>query len=89
VRGDWERYEYYLKFLGEVIVKEDALYQVKDQESNMKLMTKASGESQYEPKLEIKKYRRTSRKEKQQNLQEFYQNQNSQLVDQELDDFED
>jgi ribosome biogenesis GTPase len=73
VRGEWERYEYYLKFLEEAIAKQRALQQNADEESNLKLKIKASGEHQYEPKLESKKYRRRSRRQKNQSLESFYE----------------
>ncbi len=75
VRGDWERYEYYLDFLDKAIARQDILDQQPDRESNLKLKVKRAGKSHYEPKLEIKKYRRTSRKTKHQNLQDVYDRQ--------------
>ena len=75
VRGDWERYEYYLDFLDKAIALQESLQKQPDRESNLKLMTKRSGKSQYEPKLKTKKYRRTSRKTKHQNLQDIYDTQ--------------
>ena len=75
VRGDWERYEYYLDFLDKAIAYEEGLQKQPDRESNLKLMVKRSGKSQYEPKLKTKKYRRTSRKTKHQNLQGIYETQ--------------
>ena len=75
VRGDWERYEYYLDFLAKAIAHQAALQQQPDPESNLKLKVKRSGKSQYEPKLQTKKYRRTSRKTKHQNLQDIYETQ--------------
>jgi len=75
VRGDWERYEYYLDFLDKAIAHQAAIQQQPDQESNLKLKMKRAGKSQYEPKLQAKKYRRTSRKVRQQNLQDIYQRQ--------------
>jgi ribosome biogenesis GTPase len=71
VRGDWERYEHYLDFLEEAIARQDFLNQQANPESTMKLKSKA-GKSQYEPKLETKKYRRISRRTQQQELQELY-----------------
>jgi ribosome biogenesis GTPase len=73
VRGDWERYEHYLDFLEEAIARQQQLNQQGDPESSLKLKTKGKGESQYEPKLETKKYRRVSRRSQQQGLQELYQ----------------
>jgi ribosome biogenesis GTPase / thiamine phosphate phosphatase len=75
VRGDWERYEYYLDFLNQAIAFQAELQKQPDRESNLKLKVKRSGKSQYEPKLPAKKYRRTSRKTKHQNLQDIYETQ--------------
>ncbi len=73
VRGDWERYQHYLEFLDEAIARQTKLHQQADPESNMKLKSKGKGQSQYEPKLESKKYRRVSRKTQLQALQDLYQ----------------
>lgn len=73
VRGEWERYEHYLDFLEEAIARVEQLNQQADPESSLKLKTKGKGQSQYEPKLETKKYRRPSRRTQQQALQELYQ----------------
>ena len=75
VRGNWERYEYYLDFLDKAIAHQATLQQQPDRESSLKLKVKRSGKSQYEPKLQTKKYRRTSRKTKHQNLQDIYEKQ--------------
>lgn len=72
VRGDWERYEHYLEFLYDAIARQEHLNQQANPESTLKLKTKR-GKSQYEPKLETKKYRRTSRRTQQQSLQQLYQ----------------
>ncbi|MEH1966554.1 small ribosomal subunit biogenesis GTPase RsgA [Nostoc sp.] len=72
VRGDWERYEHYLEFLSDAIAHQTQLHQQADPESTMKLKSKGKGQSQYEPKLESKKYRRISRKTQLQDLQELY-----------------
>lgn len=82
VRGDWERYEYYLDFLDKAIARQTALQQQPDEESQLKLVVKRAGKSQYEPKLKTKKYRRTSRNVKNQNLQDIYATQ----LDEELED---
>ncbi|MGK7952115.1 MAG: small ribosomal subunit biogenesis GTPase RsgA [Xenococcaceae cyanobacterium] len=83
VRGDWERYEYYRQFLEEAIAKQEALQQSPDEESSLKLKVKRSGKQQYEPKLESKKYRRRSRRERHQTLQELYENQSLEDIYQE------
>ncbi len=74
VRGEWERYDHYLKFLEETLAYQSALQQRPDQESSLKLKTKGSGQQEYEPKLSSKKYRRQSRRSKHQKLQDFYEN---------------
>ncbi|MGK7943642.1 MAG: small ribosomal subunit biogenesis GTPase RsgA [Microcystaceae cyanobacterium] len=72
VRGDWERYDHYLQFLEEASARQQKLHQQSDPETALKLKIKASGQRQYEPKLESKKYRRQSRRHKHQQLQELY-----------------
>ena len=72
VRGDWERYEYYLDLLEEVIAHQEWLNQQADPESTMKAKTKGKGQTHYEPKLESKKYRRISRRSQHQALQGVY-----------------
>lgn len=73
VRGDWERYEYYLRFLEEAIARQEALQKRPDEESNVKLKIKGSGKRAYEPRLESKKYRRRSRRARTQELQQLYE----------------
>jgi len=72
VGQDWERYEHYLKFLSEAIARQEQLKQQPDRESVLKVKIKDSGRREYEPKLETKKYRRTSRRTKLQDLQQLY-----------------
>ena len=72
VRGDWERYEYYRAFLEKTLSYQKQQHNSPDEESSVKLKIKRSGKSQYEPKLASKKYRRLSRREKHQNLQDLY-----------------
>lgn len=71
VRGEWERYEYYLTFLEEAIARQEALQQKPDGESSLKAKTKAGGKRQLEPRLESKRYRRSSRRVEHQKLQDF------------------
>jgi ribosome biogenesis GTPase len=73
VRGDWERYEYYLDLLEDAIAYQEWLNQQADPESTLKAKTKGKGHTQYEPKLESKKYRRRSRRSQHQALQDVYQ----------------
>ncbi|MBD2384825.1 small ribosomal subunit biogenesis GTPase RsgA [Cylindrospermum sp. FACHB-282] len=72
VRGEWERYPHYLEFLEEAIAQKTHLHHQADPESSMKLKSKGKGQSQYEPKLESKKYRRIARKTQLQALQDMY-----------------
>ncbi|MBF2065801.1 MAG: small ribosomal subunit biogenesis GTPase RsgA [Calothrix sp. C42_A2020_038] len=73
VRGDWERYNHYLSFLEEVTLRQAHLNSSADPESTLKLKTKGKGYTQYEPKLETKKYRQKSRRTQLQELQQQYQ----------------
>ena len=73
VAGDWERYQFYLKFLAEAIAQEEIQRQKSSEESRLKLKIKSSGERHYEPKLETKKYRRRSRRSRNQNIQDFFE----------------
>ncbi|MGK7902886.1 MAG: small ribosomal subunit biogenesis GTPase RsgA [Hormoscilla sp.] len=72
VRGDWERYEYYLDYLSKAIAYQEQLNQQADPESTVKRKSKGKGKSEYEPRLEAKKYRRSSRRTQQQSLVELY-----------------
>ncbi|GAB4529234.1 MAG: small ribosomal subunit biogenesis GTPase RsgA [Pleurocapsa sp.] len=85
VRGNWERYEHYLDFLEKAIAIQDIRAASPDRESSVKLRVKRSGKHQYEPKLQTKKYRRTSRRERHQTLQEIGNQSVSELY-QELED---
>ncbi len=73
VRGGWERYEYYLNFLEEAIVRQQALQNSSSAESSLKQQTKSDGTQHYEPKLQTKKYRRSSRRLQHQSLQDMCQ----------------
>jgi ribosome biogenesis GTPase / thiamine phosphate phosphatase len=72
VRGDWERYNYYLDLLEEAIAYQEWLNQQADPESTLKAKNKGKGQTHYEPKLESKKYRRRSRRTQHQELEELY-----------------
>jgi ribosome biogenesis GTPase len=67
VRGDWERYEHYLEFLQEALDRQAFLNQQSDPDEVLKVKTKGKG-THYEPRLEMKKYRRESRRTRQQSL---------------------
>lgn len=70
VRGDWERYPYYLKFLEETIVYSQKIAHSRHSEPTVKTKVKADGKTYVEPKLERKKYRRVSRKVRNQKQEE-------------------
>lgn len=80
VRGDWERYEHYLAFFEEAIARDNLRQRSPGEESTLKLKIGESGQATYEPKLENKKYRRTSRRGKHQ-AGERYENRNLQEID--------
>ena len=71
VRGDWDRYEYYLMLLDEAIARQEALQQQPDSESSLKAKIKSGGKQKLEPKLVSKKYRRYSRRLQHQQLQDL------------------
>lgn len=73
VRGDWERYEYYLQFVSEAIVRQQQELNSTSAEASLKQQTKSDGTQQYEPKLQTKKYRRSSRRLQHQSLQDMCQ----------------
>lgn len=73
VRGDWERYPYYLDLLSEVLAQQEQMARLSDPEPTTKVKAGAQGGEQAEPKLASKKYRRTSRRVQQQALQKLYQ----------------
>ncbi|KAK4477339.1 hypothetical protein RD792_016556 [Penstemon davidsonii] len=64
VKGDWERYTYYLQLLDEIKIREE--FQLRTvgtkRESNVRIKTIGLGVKQAEPRLETKKHRRQSRK---------------------------
>jgi len=71
VRGNWERYEYYQRLLTEALAHQDAIARQTDGESTLKVKTTASGQIHHEPKLNAKKYRRPSRRRRNQALQDL------------------
>jgi ribosome biogenesis GTPase len=71
VRGDWERYDYYQQMLDETLARQTYLEQRPDDEAAMKVKVGQLGQLQEEPKLEAKKYRRISRRSRQQSLQDL------------------
>lgn len=72
VRGDWERYPYYLTLLEEVIAQQMAQDAIANTESKLKRKAKRKGNTEYEPKLSSKRYRRPSRRSQRQNLNDLY-----------------
>ncbi|CAN6464815.1 unnamed protein product [Victoria cruziana] len=70
VKGDWERYPYYLQLLDEVKVREE--FQLRTlgtkREGDVRYKMGGMGVKQAEPRLELKKHRRQSRKRLNQSL---------------------
>ncbi|MEW6499846.1 MAG: ribosome small subunit-dependent GTPase, partial [Cyanobacteriota bacterium] len=60
-------------FLKDAIALSTHLNQQADPDASLKMKTKGKGHSQYEPRLEAKKYRRPSRRTQQQALDQVYQ----------------
>jgi len=71
VRGDWERYHHYLEFLEDAIAQSKQREQTTDSEASLKVKIKDAGKRSYEPRLERKKYRRNSKRKRNQELQEW------------------
>lgn len=69
VRGDWERYPDYLKLLAEVTEVYTKRQMQTASETRTKRKSGKQGKIQDEPKLATKRYRRPSRRQLQQNLQ--------------------
>ena len=71
VRGDWERYEHYLALLEEVSAVQQQVLHQGEAEATEKVKMLEAGKVLKEPRLEAKKYRRTSRKSQNQAFQEL------------------
>ncbi len=71
VRGDWERYDYYLDFLEDAIAYQTVQDRTSNAESKVKVKSGDEGKLNYEPKLAQKKYRRPSRRSQRQSLQDL------------------
>ena len=71
VRGDWERYGYYLDLLTEVLHHQQQVEARPDAEASEKIKMGSEGQVVHEPKLAAKKYRRTSRRRRHQDLQDM------------------
>lgn len=67
----WERYPIYLSMLEEAIARQAAQNQQSDTEAAYKVKSTTSGQTQQEPRLQAKKYRRASRRSTNQALQEL------------------
>ena len=70
VGSTWERYEHYLTFLEEAL-QQQTPESLREVEAGVKLKMGSDGQECFEPKLETKKYRRPSRRQAHQDLQEF------------------
>ncbi|MBT9316144.1 small ribosomal subunit biogenesis GTPase RsgA [Leptothoe spongobia] len=86
IRGTWERYDYYLALLDEVLQHQQQLEHRPAAEAMEKVKMGSDGQVHHEPKLEAKKYRRTSRRRHHQDLQDiFYDVMEAKSID-DLDD---
>lgn len=74
VDTDWERYEIYRSLLEEALTRQELLNQQKDPEAAYKVKSAQSGQTQHEPRLQAKKYRRVSRRSQNQALQDICDN---------------
>jgi ribosome biogenesis GTPase / thiamine phosphate phosphatase len=74
VRGDWERYPYYLLLLDEVMAQQAQQDEMTNPESTVKRKAKGKGQTDYEPKLSAQRYRRPSRRSQRQMLNTLYPN---------------
>ncbi len=72
VRGNWERYPLYLTLLEEVEAWQNEQDAIANAESKLKRKAKRQGQTEYEPKLSTKRYRRPSRRSQRQSLKELY-----------------
>ncbi|XP_057949558.1 small ribosomal subunit biogenesis GTPase RsgA 1, mitochondrial [Malania oleifera] len=72
IKGDWERYPYYLQLLDEIKIREE--FQLRTigtkRESDVRYKVGDMGVKQAEPRLEFKKHRRQSRKRARQSILE-------------------
>lgn len=71
IRGDWERYEHYLALLEEALAAQQEMQQQGEAEATEKVKMLEAGKVLKEPRLAAKKYRRTSRKTRNQAFQEL------------------
>ncbi|CAJ2668046.1 putative ribosome biogenesis GTPase RsgA-like protein [Trifolium pratense] len=88
VKGDWERYPFYFQLLDEIRIREE--FQLRTfgtkRESDVRLKIGNMGSKQAEPRLELKKHRRQSRKKTNQSILD-YQDDDDNLLDEDNDPF--
>ncbi|GAU16628.1 hypothetical protein TSUD_325760 [Trifolium subterraneum] len=70
VKGDWERYSFYFQLLDEIRIREEFHLRTfgTKRESDVRLKIGNMGSKQAEPRLELKKHRRQSRKKTNQSI---------------------
>jgi ribosome biogenesis GTPase len=71
VEPDWPRYELYLTLLEEAIAYEALQLQQRDPEAVLKVRVGLKGQHHHEPRLQPKRYRRSSRRSQKQTLDEL------------------
>jgi ribosome biogenesis GTPase len=69
VRGDWERYPLYRQLLAEAIARQQQQQQQANPDATMKRKVRGKDQVTYEPRLNHRKYRQTSRRSSQQSVQ--------------------
>ncbi|MGF1458646.1 MAG: small ribosomal subunit biogenesis GTPase RsgA [Leptolyngbyaceae cyanobacterium] len=71
IGDDWERYDDYRQLLEECEVQTQTAYDSATPDAAFKLKTADDGQVQREPRLELKKYRRESRRSRKQSLEDL------------------
>ena len=72
IHEEWDRRDFYLQLLEEMVEKHELSQQRHKQEKQKKVKSGSSGKKKYEPRLEQKKYRRQSRRSQHQKLEDFF-----------------
>ena len=80
VSKNWERRDFYLQILDDLIEKFELNQQKGKGDRQQKIKSGSSGTVNYEPRLEAKKYRRQSRRRQHQALEDYYDEELSQTI---------
>lgn len=71
IADDWERYPLYLQLLEDCIAETQSMNDTADPEEAFKIKVTGAGQIQREPRLQPKKYRRVSRRSRNQSLEDL------------------